>query len=61
MRTVDAVVSDLAVTHPIRIRRAVNVVGYGASGCVDRVRAKVRRVSFECRAHFRVGACPGII
>ena len=61
MGTVDAVVADLVVTHPIRIRRAADVVGYGASGWVDRVRAKVRRVPFECRAHFRVGARPRII
>ena len=61
MRTVDAVVSDLVVTHPIRIRRAANVVGHGASRWVNRVRAKVRCVPFECRSHFRIGARPRII
>jgi len=61
MRTVDAIVSDMVMTHPIRIRRAANVVGHGASRCINRVRAKVRRVPFERGAHFRVGACPRII
>ena len=61
MRTVDAIVSDMVMTHPIRIRRAANVVGHGASRCINRVRTKVRRVPFERGAHFRVGACPRII
>jgi len=61
MRTVDAIVSDMVMIHPIRIRRAANVVGHGASRCINRVRAKVRRVPFERGAHFRVGACPRII
>ena len=55
MRTVDAVVPDLIVTDPIRIRRAINVVGHGVSRWVNYVRAKVRRVPFERRAYFRVG------
>lgn len=61
MRTVDTVVSDLVVTNPIRIRRAANVMGHGVSRWINRVRAKVRRVPFKRRAHFRVGACPRII
>ena len=61
MRTVDAIVPDLVVTHPIRIRSAANVVGHGASRWINRVRAKVRDVPFERCAHFRVGACPRIV
>ena len=61
MRTVDEVVSDMVATHPIRIRRASNVVSHRARRWANRVRAKVRRVPFERRAHFRVGACPRII
>jgi hypothetical protein len=49
------------VTHPIWIRRTENVVGHGASGRVNCVRAKVRRVPFERRTHFHVGARTGII
>ena len=56
MRTVDGVVSDLVAAHPIRIRRAVNVVGHGASRLINRVRAEVRRVPLERSVHFRVGA-----
>jgi len=58
MGTVHAVESDLVVADPIRIRRAANVVGHGASRWINRVRAKVRRVPLERRAHFRVRACP---
>jgi len=61
MGTVDAVMSDVVVTHPIRIRRAANVMGRGASQWVNRVRPKVRRVPFERRAHFRVSACSRIV
>ena len=42
MGTIDAVVSDLVVPHPIRIRRAMNVVGHRASRWVNGVRAEVR-------------------
>lgn len=34
----------------------MNVVGQGAGRRVNRVCTKVRRVSFERRAYFRVGA-----
>jgi hypothetical protein len=61
IRTVDAVVSDLVVTHPIRIRCPANVVGHCASQWVNRVGAEVRRVPFKRRAHFRVGSRPRII
>ena len=61
MRTIDAVVPALIVPHPIRIRRAANMVGHGSCRWINRVCAKVRHVPFERRAHFRVGACPRII
>ena len=40
MRTIDAVVSDLVMTHPIWYRGATNVVGHGASRCVNGIRAE---------------------
>jgi len=61
MRTLEAIVPDLIVTHPIGIRRAANVVSHDASRWINRVPAKIRYVPFKRRTHFRVGACPRII
>ena len=56
MRTINAIVPDLVMTHPIRIRRTINVMGHGASRWINGVRAKVGGVPFECGADFHIGA-----
>src|ERR1043166_5691908 len=61
MRSVDAVISNLVMTHPIRIRGAMNMVSHGASRWINGVRAKVRCVPFECCADFLVRAGTGVI